>query len=174
MLRTDRVISLIILLIAMVWGYLTYAIVPDATAPGSPGPRFFPYLLTGIMGVLACWLFVVSWLGDQAARKRYEQGTATQESGKMPAYGEAVASATGEVREAYAVISSFAVLLAYIVLLDRFGFLLSTPFIVMLAARFMMGEKSWLSGILVAVTVTSIVYVTFSLILHVDLPGFSL
>ncbi|MFA5514210.1 MAG: tripartite tricarboxylate transporter TctB family protein, partial [Sphaerochaetaceae bacterium] len=55
-MNQNRIIAIIILVFNAWWAYLTSKL-PKGTFEGEPGPRFFPYLILGLMTALAIVLF---------------------------------------------------------------------------------------------------------------------
>lgn len=56
MLKPNRVIAVIIVMFIVWWGYLTTNL-PKTTMVGEPGPKFFPFVLLGILFILSVMLF---------------------------------------------------------------------------------------------------------------------
>ncbi|WP_258358720.1 tripartite tricarboxylate transporter TctB family protein [Moorella sulfitireducens (nom. illeg.)] len=57
--REDRQVAFCFLLLAAIWGYLTLQI-PPTSIPGTPGPRFFPWLLVTGLVILSLVMLVGS------------------------------------------------------------------------------------------------------------------
>ena len=62
------------------------------------------------------------------------------------------------------------VFLLYAFLLEWFGFLVSTPFILFVLSRFILKEKNWKFNLLFPVIITGSIYFIFIVLLHSTLP----
>ncbi|MGI6284392.1 tripartite tricarboxylate transporter TctB family protein [Neomoorella humiferrea] len=69
--KEERVVALCFLLLAVAWAYLTLQI-PATTIPGTPGPRFFPWLLVTALVILSLALFISSGQQQQPAVEKME------------------------------------------------------------------------------------------------------
>lgn len=67
--REERLVALCFLLLAVIWAYLTLQI-PATTIPGTPGPRFFPWLLVTALVILSLALFISSGQQKQQAAEK--------------------------------------------------------------------------------------------------------
>lgn len=101
-----------LVLIALAWLWLVRTEIPDAGA-GWPGPRGFPQLLGVVLAVLGVWMMAAG-LGGSAAR--VDERTRPTDTGELP-----VAAGT------------LGVLVLYAFLLERAGFLIATPLVIVLA-----------------------------------------
>lgn len=160
----DKQIALLLLAIAGLWAFLTFEVVPGSTTPGSPGPRFFPYLLSVCLAVMACWLFVADFV-QARLRPRLGWQAPSGEAGAQTA-----TASSEEMSEGKAVLLSFGLLVGYIVVIGQLGFLLTTPVALLVAVRGLMGEKSWPLSIAISLAITGSVYVVFRLMLGAYLP----
>ena len=98
----DRILGLVLLLVALVWLWLAFTFIPGARGAGETGPRAFPVLL----GVVLAGLGIALALNPGPA-------------------GEPVAPVTR--RELVIVAGTIGVLVLYAFLLERVGFLIATP-----------------------------------------------
>ncbi|CEP69328.1 Protein of unknown function DUF1468 [Moorella glycerini] len=73
--REERLVAICFLLLAAIWGYLTLQI-PPATVPGTPGPRFFPWLLVAGLVILSLVMLGQSW--QQPAREKKVKAGASE------------------------------------------------------------------------------------------------
>jgi len=61
--RRDALIGVILLVIGVIYGVLTAAL-PNRSLPNTPGPAFFPWLITGAFIFLAAALLIQSFRDD--------------------------------------------------------------------------------------------------------------
>ncbi len=67
--RRDAVVGAILLAIGIVYGFLTVSL-PNRSLPNTPGPAFFPWLITGVLIVLSAVLLIRAFLdADHAPRQ---------------------------------------------------------------------------------------------------------
>lgn len=112
-----------LVLIALAWLWLVRTEIPDAGA-GWPGPRGFPQLLGVVLAVLGVWMMAAG-LGGSAAR--VDERTRPTYTGELP-----VAAGT------------LGVLVLYAFLLERAGFLIATPLMIVLAMAGLLRLRRWL------------------------------
>jgi len=113
------------------------------------GPRFFPYLATGIIGFLSVILIVQSWLQHR--------------SGSTPPRSVFTRDALK------AVLISTGIGMSYIVLIPLLGVILVTP--LCLAAYFWyFGLRRWVWIVAVPLVLTAFIYVSFVKFMMVPLP----
>lgn len=112
-----------LVLIALAWLWLVRTEIPDAGA-GWPGPRGFPQLLGVVLAVLGVWMMAAG-LGGSAAR--VDERTRPTDTGELP-----VAAGT------------LGVLVLYAFLLERAGFLIATPLMIVLAMAGLLRLRRWL------------------------------
>lgn len=111
------------------------------------GPRFFPYLTAGLMGMLGAALMI---------RNR--------RAGKMPTH---VSFALGQLRH---VLMTIALGTAYIVLLPLLGILVATP--LCLAAFFVyFGVREWGMVVLFSTGITLLIFLIFHKLMNIPLPN---
>lgn len=158
-MRSDRYLGLLLSMLSLGWLWLTYLYIPASTVPGEPGPRAFPI-------VLGCALLVL--------------GLAMTVSGF--AHGHDVApAATGsdsEVsplkHELRIVLGTFGLLILYAFLMEKTGFLVSTPIVLVLALAGVLRMRRWTFIALMAVGTTFVCWLVFVVLLRVPLPRGSL
>lgn len=113
------------------------------------GPRFFPYVATGIIGFLSVILIVQSWLQH---RSRSTPPRAVFTRGALKA-----------------VLISMGIGMSYIVLIPLLGVILVTP--LCLAAYFWyFGLRRWMWIVVVPIVLTAFIYVSFGMFMMVPLP----
>lgn len=156
--RADRWIGVALITIAGVWAWLT-ARLDNPEMPGTVGPRVFPFLLSGLLAVLAIFLIA-------GARRA---GGANREAAAAAQGGRAVPTDPLE-REWVAIPVTLGVLIAYVYLLPTIGFLLLTPFLMLISIKWLLGERSWIRAVAVSIGVSLTVYFVFGKIFSVPLP----
>ena len=150
--RLDRWLGLFLVALALGWTGIVLQTIPAASDQAAAGPRAFPLVLGAILAALGLFM------GCSAAL-RLARGA--------PA-GEPVERPNGrEIRVAGAI---FAILLLYGFLMSKVGFVLATPFVVVLALRVSSRAVSWLMVIALALGITAGCYVVFEVLLTANLP----
>lgn len=149
--RLDRWLGPCLALLALVWLALVYAYIPAAGGEGEPGPRAFPVLLGAL-------LFVLGVLITVSALRGRPPGSAL----------ERIEAATG--REAFVTAATFALLMAYAFLLEKLGFVLATPIVVLVAMRGILRVPRWGVSLATASGITFACWFVFVRLLETPLP----
>ncbi len=144
-MRLDRVLGLVLIVVALVWLWLAFTYIPGARGPGETGPRAFPVLL----GVVLAGLGVAVSLNPRPAV-------------------ETVAPVTR--REALVAAGTIGLLVLYAFLLERVGFLIATPVAIALAMRGLVGVRSGVRIAALAIGFTIGCWVIFGALLGTPLP----
>lgn len=150
-MRLDRWLGPCIVLLALVWLWLAYTYIPSARSEGEPGPRAFPVLLGAVLVGLGAMMTVSA----------FARGT-------RPETAEDFRPATH--REIAVVAATFALLMLYAFLLDKVGFVISTPVIVVLAMRGILRMKRWVLIVSLAAGITFTCWLFFAVLLEAPLP----
>jgi hypothetical protein len=148
--RVDRWLGSCLVLTALAWLWLCYAYIPGSRAEGEPGPRAFPVLL-GI---------ALAALGVAVALSAF--------AGAKPPEVETTEPVTR--REARVVAATFGLLMLYAFLLDKLGFLIATPTVVLLALHGILRVRAWLVGLSLAAGLTGACWLFFVVLLKAPLP----
>lgn len=146
MRRADQITGVVVLMFSLAVMEGSRRLPPSMTF--GPGPGFFPFWLGGAMAVLAVLLIVTA--------------------SRRPATASA-APRVPNVQTLLPVLLTIGGLAAYILLLERLGFLLGTA----LLSAFLLGvveRERWSKSVLVAVLNSVALYVIFHLLLGVSLP----
>ncbi|MGE5848672.1 MAG: tripartite tricarboxylate transporter TctB family protein [Candidatus Methylomirabilota bacterium] len=146
MRRADQITGVLVLMFSLTVMEGSRRLPPSMTF--GPGPGFFPFWLGGVMAVLSVLLIV------KASRR-----PATSLGAPL----------VPRFRALLPVLLAVAGLAAYILLLERLGFLLGTA----LLSVFLLGvveREGWVKSVLVAVLNAVALYVIFHLLLGVSLP----
>ena len=145
-MRIKNIIAGIFLtILGLVYGYLTTGL-PERSLPNTPGPSFFPWILTFSLLVLSVSLVV------QGFRMAADQ------SGSEKPDGDSI--------PAFLFLGVFAV---YLALLPFFGFLIaSIPFFAVLMALYGETRKLWIASLAIGVPV--FLFLVFRHVFNLPLP----
>ena len=166
---TDRWLGGCLTLVAILWLWLAQVYIPDGGSEGEPGPRGFPMLLGLVLAVLGISLVVQSLIRSSASRQR-AAGVETRggELADKPPDDHPMPPVTR--REAVFASATFALLILYAFLLDKVGFIIGTPIVMVLALSAVLRVRRWLASVSLAVGFTFICWLVFSELLATPLP----
>lgn len=150
--RLDRWLGPCLMALALAWLWLAYIYIPGARGEGEPGPRAFPILL----GVVLAGLGAMMTAGGFGAGRREADGS------------EQIEAVSG--REAAIVAGIFGVLMLYAFLLERLGFVIATPIVILAAMRGILRIRAWTMNLLMASGVTLACWLIFAKLLEAPLP----
>lgn len=162
MKMTERSISVLTILLCAFWLVFTFQI-PEATMPGAPGPRFFPYLIITILALLAGLHIALSYRKKPELKKIPDIEEA--EAGE----GEGCIDPADLLPNRRYVIFSFALIFFYILGIDFLGFYISTVPAVFLALHVAMKVKRAFA-LLGTAAISGSIFAVFTLILKLPLP----
>jgi len=148
--RVDRWLGPLLALAGVAWLLLCYAYIPGARSEGEPGPRAFPVLL----GIVLCLLG-----GSIAFSAYFARRHPSQDTSEAPTR-----------REAWFVMATFSLVMLYAYLLDKVGFLIATPIVVMLALHGILRVRAWMTSVALAAALTAGCWLFFALLLKAPLP----
>lgn len=114
--KRDRITGLILLAFGLVWTVVVYWTIPAGQDDGAVGPRAFPLLLGLILSALAALMVVRSLHADAEADR-----------------GEDETQRPVSWLEIKITLGVFLLLMAYGFLMEKTGFLIATPIIVIMA-----------------------------------------
>jgi hypothetical protein len=149
--RLDRWIGPCLMLLAVIWLWLAYTYIPGARSEAEAGPRAFPVLLGFVLLGLGAIVTISAVLASRRARADKE----------LPAVMR---------REVFIVAGTFALLMLYAFLLERAGFLISTPLMIVLAMRVLLRGQSWSLTLAMAAGTTLCCWLLFAVLLEAPLP----
>lgn len=146
-LTRTRVEALVILLgvVGYIWRGLSLP--PYYRVPGVPGPSVFPLILGAIMGGGAVWLLIFPH--EEAKPKTIKESR--------------------WLLERWRFFLMWGLLIAYVFLLPGLGFVISSTML-LAAFFFLLGERRWYLGILIALVFTIGIYIAFARGLQIRLP----
>ena len=149
-MRSDRWLGPVIALAALVWLVLVYQYIPAARNEGEPGPRAFPI-------VLGVSLLGIGILMTVTALSKKRQAVADKESPVTR-------------RETVVVAGTFGLLMLYAFLMEKTGFLVSTPIAVLLMMYGLLQMRNWTLMLLMATGVTAVCWILFVVVLGAPMP----
>ena len=141
----DRILGVILLVVAVVWLWLAFTYIPGARGAGETGPRAFPVLL----GIVLAGLGVVMAVSPAAAVGNIAPVTRHE--------GVVVAGTIG-------------VLVLYAFLLERLGFLIATPVAIAVTMRGLVQVRSVTRIAALAIGFTLCCWAIFGVGLGTPLP----
>ncbi len=149
-MRSDRWLGPIIALVALAWLVLVYMYIPGSRNEGEPGPRAFPIVLGASLLGLGI-LMTVSALTTGRKAAADEEKPVTR-------------------REATIVAGTFGLLMLYAFLMEKTGFLISTPIAVLLMMYGILRMRNWLFMLLMATGLTTFCWIFFVVVLGAPMP----
>jgi putative tricarboxylic transport membrane protein len=156
-MRSDRWLGPLLSVLSLGWLLLAHLYIPDSNVPGEPGPRAFP----NVLGYALLLLGLMMTVSGFARRPKTARA-------KAEADGEAPASP--EKRELRVVLGTFGLLMLYAFLMEKTGFLLSTPIVLALGMAGILGMRRWRFIAGMSIGTTLVCWVTFAVLLRVPLP----
>jgi putative tricarboxylic transport membrane protein len=149
-MRSDRWLGPVIALAALTWLVLVYMYIPAARTEGEPGPRAFPIVLgVSLLGIGILMTVTALTKGQKAAAGDEKPVTR---------------------RETTVVAGTFGVLMLYAFLMEKTGFLISTPIAVLLMMYGLLEMRNWRFMLLMAVGVTGFCWLMFEIVLGAPMP----
>ena len=154
---SNRFLGPLLSVLSVVWLWLSYAFIPASNTPGEPGPQAFPIML-------GCALLLLG-LGITASGFVHQHDTPP-----APAKTSVNDKATAVAHELRMVLGTFGLLLLYAFLMDKLGFLVSTPLVLMLTLAGLLRIRRWAFVAKMSVGTTLVCWLIFVVLLHVPLP----
>jgi hypothetical protein len=152
--RVDRWLGIVLALFALGWSWVVVATIPPGWE-GAAGPRGFPLLLGIALGALGVYMCA------SALRSRPDPGPPDTDVDRIEPVSRSEVRIVG---------LTMLVLLAYAFLLDKLGFLVATPVMVAGALWLIVGQRSWVTILLLAAGLTAGSYLVFGVLLPARLP----
>lgn len=156
-MRSDRWLGPLLSVLSLGWLLLAYLYIPASNTPGEPGPRAFPNVLGYALLTFGLMMTVSGF-----ARRRDAAPT------------EAAADANGATspvkHELRIVLGTFGLLVLYAFLMEKTGFLVSTPIVLVLGMAGILRMRRWRFIALMSIGTTLVCWIVFSLLLRVPLP----
>lgn len=156
-MRSDRWLGPLLSVLALGWLWLAYLYIPASSTPGEPGPRAFPNMLGYALLLLGLATTASGFLG----RQQKKAGKAETDKDIL------VLRLRSELR---IVLGTIGLLVLYAFLMEKTGFLLSTPIVLILTMVGILGIGRWRFIALMSGGTTLVCWSVFALLLRVPLP----
>lgn len=154
-MRSDRWLGPLLSVLSLGWLLLAYLYVPASNVPGEPGPRAFPNVLGYALLTLGLMMTVSGFS---------RRGEST------PAEAGSDAAPSPLKHELRIVIGTFGLLLLYAFLMEKTGFLASTPIVLVLGMAGILRMRRWRFIAGMSIGTTLVCWIVFALLLRVPLP----
>lgn len=155
-MQSQRFLGLLLSVLAVAWLWLTYKYVPSSNTPGEPGPQAFPIVLGFALLLLGLLITLSDFLRPAI---------------KAPAQSEAKKESASVKHELRIVLGTFGLLMLYAFLMEKTGFLLSTPIVLALTLAGLLKIRRWSFIALLSASITLVCWLVFVVLLRVPLPG---
>lgn len=155
-MRLDRLLGPLLSALSLGWLWLTYMYIPVSNTPGEPGPQAFPI-------VLGCALLLLGLAITITGFARRSEVSPTKALAKSE-----VSPVKHELR---IVLGTFGLLMLYGFLMEKTGFMVSTPIVLMLAMAGVLRIRRWTFMALMSGGTTLVCWLIFVVLLRVPLPS---
>jgi putative tricarboxylic transport membrane protein len=155
-MRSDRWLGPLLSALALGWLVLAYLYIPASNVPGEPGPRAFP----NVLGYALLTLGLAMTVSGFASRREAEPAQAQAD-------GDAPSPLKHELR---IVFGTFGLLLRSAFRMEKTGFLVSTPTVLVLGMAGILRMRNWRFIALMSIGTTLVCWIVFAVLLRVPLP----
>jgi hypothetical protein len=171
--RSEHIVSVCLLGICALW--LIYSRnISGATMPGTPGPKFFPFIIVALLAFLTILKEILDWRRMSDPENK-NAGTAATEVPGTGLQSQATkkddepndADTKGELRR---VVLSFVLIFLYVVGIEVIGFYVATILAVCISLKGIIGIPGWLKVSMVTLIITGAVFLIFWVLFKVPLP----
>jgi putative tricarboxylic transport membrane protein len=152
----NRFLGPLLSALALGWLWLTHRYIPASNIPGEPGPQAFPIVLGCALLILGLTITV----SDLKKHRDVNSTKSTTDSKALPV--------THELR---IVFSTFGLLVLYAFLMEKAGFLLSTPIVLVLVLAGLLRIRRWSFIAMMSAGTTLVCWLIFIVLLRVPLPS---
>jgi hypothetical protein len=182
MKNSDRYVSIALIGLSGFWTYQTFQIRANAL-PGAPGPRFFPFLVIGLLFLFSLQLLVSTFKKDKKLVKAKvpahlaaadTAATSTPKTGSVGATDAVCDDYTEPEPIPKRIIYSFIAIFLYVVASGIVGFYVATVPFVFTVIKWIMKTKSWIHSIIGTLVITGVIYLIFTVFFKLSLPRGSL
>lgn len=139
------------------WLWLTFHYIPASNTPGEPGPQAFPIVLGSVLLILGVSITVSDFVRRRGAKSVQTDAVV---NGK----------ATSTKHELRIVMGTFGLLIFYAFLMERIGFLVSTPVVLAITLAWLLRIRRWTFIALMSFGTTFVCWLVFVVLLRVPLP----
>jgi hypothetical protein len=172
-MKRERYFSVLVLVFCALWLINTPSI-PSATMPGAPGPRFFPYLVIGVLSGLCILQFILSYrkISSKSDEKSVPIKPLPIPEDEEPVEGEGCIDPDDLEPDRKSLFSAFILIVLYVVGIDVVGFYPATiPAVFLSLFIASKRKKSWFKLLPGTAFICLGVYGVFTLALHIPLPA---
>jgi hypothetical protein len=163
--RREHIVSVFLLGICLLW--LIYSRnISGATMPGTPGPKFFPFIIVALLAFLTILKEIFDWrqtVGPENKTSGTEPRSQAFEKDGEP--NNAVNK--GELRRVFL---SFLLMFLYVVGIETIGFYVVTILAVFITLKGIIGIPGWLKVSMATLIITGAVFLIFWVLFKVPLP----
>lgn len=149
-MRSDRWLGPLMMLLALLWLVLVYQYIPSSREEGELGPRAFPVVL-GVALLGLGGLITASAVANGRKALLYPEKPATR-------------------REITVVAGTFGLLLLFAFLMEKAGFLIATPVVVLLIMVGILQMRNWLFILQMTAGVSLVCWLFFVVLLKIPMP----
>lgn len=157
-MRSHRFLGPLLSVFSVGWLWLTFQYIPSSNTPGEPGPQAFPIVLGCALLLLGLSITVSDF-----ARKKAAAPTKTDAQSDV--------NAEAKKHELRIVLGTFGLLMLYAFLMEKTGFLVSTPIVLALTLGGLLRIRRWAFIVKMSVGTTLVCWLVFVVLLRVPLPG---
>ena len=158
-MRSDRWLGPLRSVLSLGWLLLAHLYIPDSNVPGEPGPRAFPNVLGYALLLLGLLMTVSGFLSRLEVSSDDAKTESSKDSAGLPLQ-----------HELRIVICTFGLLVLYAFMMDKTGFLVSTPIALVLGMAGILRMRRWRFIAGMSIGTTLVCWVIFALLLRVPLP----
>lgn len=156
-MRSDRWLGPLLSVLSTGWLLLAYLYIPASNTPGEPGPRAFP----NVLGYALLTLGLVMTVSGFARRR---------DAARTEAKADADGASSAVQHELRIVLGTFGLLVLYAFLMERTGFLVSTPIALVLGMAGILRMRRWRFIAGMSIGTTLVCWIVFAVLLRVPLP----
>ena len=164
----EHLVSIFILIICAMW--LIYSPkVSDSTLPGAPGPKFFPFIIVGLLIFLTLLYEILTFYQKKKKKPVNEGPPEVSQGGQQPEKAQPDKVQTPEVPR-IKIIISFVLVFLYIVGIDLIGFYPATVIILFVALKGLIGLPGWIKSLTATAIISASIFIIFSVFFKLPLP----
>ncbi len=166
--KRDLIIAAVLLAFCVFWAVQTGEI-RDQTVPGTPGPRYFPYLIIGAMAVMAV-LLAFSSVRAILKERGIERATLQRRSAAAEE-AQGCEDPGGEKPRPLRIASVFVTLFVYAIAIQWIGFFVATAAACVFILRIIMRTNDWKMILFSTAVITGGIFVVFRIAIPISLPS---